>query len=84
MRPEDTSPDAYMLPAPSSEREVSIYQTGYHFGVAEGVRLGRAQLTDEQLAYQAEQAHLNPFPADEMIKRRRALRARQAGRQEAA
>ncbi|GAB3188228.1 hypothetical protein [Nesterenkonia suensis] len=69
-----------MLPAPSSEREVSIYQTGYHFGVAQGVRLGRAQLTDEQLAFQAEQARLNPFPAEDKIKSLRAHRARTQGR----
>lgn len=77
MRPEDMTPEQYMLPSPRDEREVAIYQCGYHFGVAEGVRIGREQIVAEQLAQQAAHATAHPFPADGIVKSLRARRLRE-------
>lgn len=71
---------AEALPAPETEREIAVYQTGYHFGVAEGVRIGREQIATEQLAQQAAHATAHPFPADDKIKSLRAKQARQEAR----
>lgn len=75
------------LPAPETDREVACYQTGWHFGVAEGVRIGREQIVAERLAQQAALAEAHPFPAEAKIKSLRAKRAREqqpAGRRAAA
>lgn len=67
----------HLLPAPTTEHEVALYQTGYHFGVAEGVRIGREELAAEQLAAQARHAWAHPFDAAGTIKSLRARQARQ-------
>ncbi|GAA3284488.1 hypothetical protein [Nesterenkonia halobia] len=67
----------HLLPAPTTEYEVALFQTGYHFGVSEGVRIGRAELAAEQLAAQYELAARWPFPADQKVKSLRARQARQ-------
>lgn len=74
------TPEEYMTPAPVTEREVAVYQTGYSVGVAEGVRIGREQIATEQLAQQAAHAAAHPFPADGKIKSLRARQARQEAR----
>lgn len=77
MLPEEMTAEEYMLPAPTSEREVAIYQCGYSYGVAEGVRLGREQIVAERLAQQAAHAAAHPFPADGTVKSLRARRLRE-------
>lgn len=56
---------AELLPAPETEREVAVWQTGWHFGVAEGVRIGRQELAAEQLA--AQRAEHERLGIDDLI-----------------